>query len=190
MTLLEEIAERRKAFHNRIAFLASQREKMRPLPASLAQAPKAPMPPPVPTGPDPSKVMFNPVLRRGSNAAYESAWHKEICGCDFAEPVIGVGPKVKAIKRAVCELFSMREEVLLSKRRQKDLVEARQIAMWLAKMHTTLSLPQIGRTLGDRDHTTILHGINKIDGLLAKDENLRARIALLEVRLGFVRTLA
>lgn len=51
---------------------------------------------------------------------------------------------------------------IMSPRRNKRAVEARQIVMYLARKHTSLSLPQIGKQLGGRDHSTVLHGVGKV----------------------------
>jgi len=76
------------------------------------------------------------------------------------------------IKLMVAKHFRMTFAELESDRRNKAVVRPRQIAMWLAKKTTAMSLPAIGRRLGDRDHTTVLHGIRKIERLIATDENL------------------
>jgi len=119
---------------------------------------------------------------------YERAWCQIICGvtpdprglalsADFA--------KLREIKEAVCENFSLRPEVLLSERRQKELVHARQIVMYLAKNNTSRSLPEIGRWLGNRDHTTVLHGVRSIENKRQTDPDIAARVVMLERRLGF-----
>lgn len=65
---------------------------------------------------------------------------------------------------------------LMSDRRKQPLAEARQMAMWLARELTPLSLPQIGRALGDRDHTTIMHGIERIEQRRQADAAFAARL--------------
>ena len=52
---------------------------------------------------------------------------------------------------------------ICSRRRFRPVVKARQAAMWLLRKHTSLSLPQIGKCFGGRDHTTVLHAIKKIE---------------------------
>lgn len=63
---------------------------------------------------------------------------------------------------------------IYSPRRTAPLVRARQIAMYLAKSLTMKSLPEIARRIGDRDHTTVLHGVRKITALREKDADLDA----------------
>jgi chromosomal replication initiation ATPase DnaA len=66
---------------------------------------------------------------------------------------------VEDIIRDVCERRDVSRDDLLSPRRQTNVVRARQEAMWLVRHKTGLSLPNIARRFGGRDHTTILHGI-------------------------------
>jgi len=65
---------------------------------------------------------------------------------------------------------------LCSTQRFRELVQARQYVYWLCKKETALSLPQIGRALGGRDHTTILHGVNKFDAALAAGEEWAVKL--------------
>jgi chromosomal replication initiation ATPase DnaA len=65
----------------------------------------------------------------------------------------------KEIIRRVCKAYGLPIRDMLSPRRQKYLNQPRQHAMYLCKIYTDLSLPQIGKAFGNRDHTTVLHGI-------------------------------
>jgi chromosomal replication initiator protein len=73
---------------------------------------------------------------------------------------------------------------MLSQRRTANVVRPRQIAMYLAKTLTMRSLPEIGRKFGGRDHTTVLHGVRKIEALVAIDGELDGEIQQLKRRLG------
>lgn len=74
--------------------------------------------------------------------------------------------KIEEIVRIVANQFSVSEMALLSQRRTKNVITARHVLYWLCREVTPYSLPEIGRRLDGRDHTTILHGIRKIDGLI------------------------
>ncbi len=87
------------------------------------------------------------------------------------------------IQRAVCDRFHLKLEDLRSKSRQKDIVYPRQIAMYLARDLTDLSLPKIGKEFGGRDHTTVLHAINKIENEIQKNTNISKIINQLKERL-------
>jgi chromosomal replication initiator protein len=68
---------------------------------------------------------------------------------------------------------------LLSPRRARAIVRPRQIGMYLAKKLTSRSLPEIGRRFGNRDHSTVLHAVRKIEELMQGDEKLAREVSLL-----------
>lgn len=79
---------------------------------------------------------------------------------------------VDEIQKAAAEHFSLRQADLLSERRTRAIARPRQIAMYLCKQLTTRSYPDIGRRFGGRDHTTVLHGVRKIEELMPKDDQI------------------
>ena len=83
----------------------------------------------------------------------------------------------------VAKFYGLKVEDLTGKKRHRSVVRPRQIAMFLAREETNASLPQIGRALGGRDHTTILHGYEKIADLLERDEALRRELLSIKERL-------
>ena len=85
-------------------------------------------------------------------------------------------PKVTMIKKMICAYYDITWNELISPRRSNRLVHARQVAYFIIKNHTTLSYPQIGRKFGGRDHTTVLHGVNKIKKLIETDSDIAAEI--------------
>lgn len=103
---------------------------------------------------------------------------------DIAETVVrdlfqGVEPrriKIEDILRIISRHFGVSKGDLLSQRRHRSVVWPRQIGMYLAKQLTHRSLPEIGRRFGNRDHTTVLHAIRKIEGVIADDTGLRDEI--------------
>ncbi len=70
----------------------------------------------------------------------------------------------QTIVRLLVEHSGHAPNELCSVRRKQSLVHARHAGMWLLRKHTSLSLPQIGRCFGGRDHSTVLHGIRSVDG--------------------------
>lgn len=85
--------------------------------------------------------------------------------------------QVEAIQRAVVQEFpGITMADLKSDRRTAKVAFPRQIGMFIAKTVSLRSLPEIGRRFGGRDHTTVLHAVRKIEGLIAKDPELSARI--------------
>jgi len=80
----------------------------------------------------------------------------------------------------VCRYYDVTTEALISASRKSTLARPRQVAMYLARRETDASLPQIGAQMGPRDHTTVLHGAEKIAGMVDTDPQLRRDI--LELR--------
>lgn len=76
----------------------------------------------------------------------------------------------------VADQFEVDEDRLLSRDRKREVALPRQVAMFLIREETDDSLPQIGKALGGRDHTTIMYGCDKIADLLETDEILRRRV--------------
>ena len=83
---------------------------------------------------------------------------------------------VEYIQNLVASYFSLDLQEMLSPRRSRSLARPRQIAMYLAKQHTTNSLPDIGRKFSNRDHTTVIHAVKKIDELIKKDNEIRQSV--------------
>lgn len=88
--------------------------------------------------------------------------------------------KIDDILRIVSKHFGVNRADLLSNRRNRSIVRPRQIGMYLAKSLTSRSLPEIGRRFGNRDHTTVLHAIRKVEQLMADDTGLKEEVELLK----------
>ncbi|MEX0590188.1 MAG: chromosomal replication initiator protein DnaA [Xanthobacteraceae bacterium] len=88
--------------------------------------------------------------------------------------------RVEDILRIVAKHYGVSRADLLSSRRTANVVRPRQIAMYLAKTLTLRSLPEIGRRFGGRDHTTVLHAVRKIEGLVQGDKGLAEEIEALK----------
>ena len=72
---------------------------------------------------------------------------------------------------------------MIGPKRVRTIARPRQIAMYLAKQLTPRSLPEIGRRFGGRDHTTIMHGVRKIEELMATDSQLNDDLQMLRRQL-------
>jgi chromosomal replication initiator protein len=88
--------------------------------------------------------------------------------------------KIEEIQRLVASHYCVSRNDILSARRTANVVRPRQIAMYLSKILTPRSLPEIGRRFGGRDHTTVLHAVRKIEQLVAKDRQTAEVIELLK----------
>ncbi len=88
-----------------------------------------------------------------------------------------------AIEEAVCKYYSVTVEQLHSSRRSRSIVLPRQISMYLGRQLTGCSLGEIGQHFGGRDHTTVMHSIDKIRGMMTKDAILQRDIEAVEASL-------
>ncbi len=80
------------------------------------------------------------------------------------------------IKSIVSKNYNVSVDDLESKKRPKDIAYARQVAMYLCREMTDLSLPKIGADFGGRDHTTVIHAVDKIAGEIKKDSEVKNTI--------------
>ena len=83
---------------------------------------------------------------------------------------------VDLIQSSVCKFFKISKNEMLSSRRSRYLVRPRQAAIYLTKMLTSKSLPEIGREFSNRDHTTIIHSVKTIERLIKEDNDLENNI--------------
>ena len=115
--------------------------------------------------------------------AYSSLTNKEIT-VDLASEALkdiiskkqGKNITISIIQDIVASYFNLRIEDLKSQRRTRNIAYPRQIAMYLSRKLTDMSLPKIGEEFGGRDHTTVIHAYEKISENLNTDESLQHTI--------------
>ena len=90
---------------------------------------------------------------------------------------------VEDIQRAVCHHFHLRSIDLTSKDRHKSVAFARHVAMYLCKQRLKCSFPELGRAFGNRDHTTVMSAVRKIEAQRDSDPQVRAHLEALEKKL-------
>ena len=83
---------------------------------------------------------------------------------------------IDTIQTIVCKFFKISKNEMLSPRRSRYLVRPRQTAIYLAKILTSKSLPEIGRAFSNRDHTTVIHSVKTIEKLRKEDNELNINI--------------
>lgn len=135
-----------------------------------------------------------PVLRLVPPEPVEAAPAIAEEGAPAADPnrvrdwlIIDTKPKIANVLKETADHYGVTVADIISARRTAKIMKPRQMAMYIARFVTLRSLPEIGRRMGDRDHTTILHGIRRIEGMIeAGDEELSADVAAIRKRLGFV----
>jgi chromosomal replication initiator protein len=88
--------------------------------------------------------------------------------------------RIEDIQKVVGRHYNVSKQDLLSKRRTREIVRPRQIAMYLSKLMTSRSLPEIGKRFGGRDHTTVLHAVRKIEDISKEDSKIKHEVELLK----------
>jgi chromosomal replication initiator protein len=102
---------------------------------------------------------------------------------DLIRPTEPKRVRIEDIQRIVARQYNVSRADLLSSRRTANVVRPRQVAMYLAKVLTLRSLPEIGRRFGGRDHTTVLHAVRKIETLAGNDTTFAEEIESLKRQL-------
>ncbi len=87
---------------------------------------------------------------------------------------------INTIIEATAECFNIQPAEIRSKKRTQNIALTRQVAMYLCRMLTDLSLPKIGEEFGGRDHTTVLHAFNKIEVMVTNDRDFKHRLELIK----------
>ena len=81
------------------------------------------------------------------------------------------------VLEGLCRYYNVDIERMRGKQREREIVWPRQVAMYLMRQETSASLLQIGMELGGRDHTTVMHGWEKIRGEISNNDRVRSEIA-------------
>ena len=87
---------------------------------------------------------------------------------------------VAGIIEAVARMHNLRSADITGSRRTRSLAQPRHIAMYLARRHTSLSFPDLGREFGDRDHSTVQYGVKKLEKEVKNNPDLAYKISLIE----------
>ena len=93
---------------------------------------------------------------------------------------------IETIQRTVCEYFSIPEDLIRAKTRKQEVVNARQIAMYLAKEMTNCSLKTIGLHFGGRDHSTVIHAYQSVEDQMRIDQKYLSNVTQIKRRLQMI----
>lgn len=117
----------------------------------------------------------------------QSTMNQRSINIELAKKVIGnivassqKNYSVQEIRDIVCDFYGVSLESLLSETRKREIVQARQVAMYFAKLKTKDSLTTIGTTIGKRNHATVLHACKTVQDLIDTDKSFRASIEELD----------
>ena len=118
--------------------------------------------------------------------AHATLVHKEMT-VELAEMITGkiIGEdkseiSIGKVQKTVCEYFNITKETLLSKSRKRQIVQARQIAMFMSRSLVGCSLSMIGAELGGKDHATVLHACNTVSDLMTTDKLFKQYVTDIE----------
>ena len=90
---------------------------------------------------------------------------------------------VQDIQSAVCSHFRLSNSELLSKDRHKSVAFARQVAMYVCRQRLKCSFPELGRAFGNRDHTTVMSAVRRVETLRHIDPQVNAHLEAIEQKL-------
>jgi hypothetical protein len=169
MTLLEQLHSEHKA---RRARLFTSGKVERPEPKQAEPRDYKPLPPP--------RYIKPITYLQGVNLTRRVLRIVEI---SLERRLLTKTSSLQEVLDAVGSHFLVSKMDILSQRRDARVVRPRQIVYFLAKELTPMSYPEIGRRIGGRDHTTVLHGVRKIEKLEETDSNLRETLNSLRRRL-------
>lgn len=105
---------------------------------------------------------------------------KNILNTYLSTPYRKTSPQ--SILKAVADFYNIPPSDLIKRSRKKEVVKPRQVAMFLLRDETKLSFPEIGQKLGGRDHSTVIHAVEKIKSESAVDESLKQELVLIKER--------
>ncbi|MFT3992904.1 MAG: chromosomal replication initiator protein DnaA [Dysgonomonas sp.] len=122
--------------------------------------------------------------------AHSLVYNKEI-DLSLAKRVIGQAIKkieskkitVNTIEAAVCEFYNIKSDLIHTASRKRQIVQARQVTMYLSKSHTEMSLAQIGALIGKKNHATVLHACRTVKEQMEVDKTFREEISEIEKKL-------
>ncbi len=123
-------------------------------------------------------LMSLPFNENSFNMAFEKVLPKEVIADKKSTT------NISHVKECVCRYFNINEDDIDAPTRKAQIVYARQIIMYILRNHFDLSLKSIGAGMGNRDHATVLHGIDKITDALSNDPMTKNDVEILLKKLG------
>lgn len=120
----------------------------------------------------------------------QSSLNKKAINLDLARQMIDKFVKstsreisIDYIQKVVCDYFNLPIDIINSKTRKREIVQARQLAMFFSKKHTKSSLATIGMYCGNKDHATVLHACRTVNNLVETDKQFRTYVEELEKKI-------
>jgi len=120
----------------------------------------------------------------------QSSLNKKTITLDLARQMIDKFVKntsreisIDYIQKVVCDYFNIPIEMIHSKTRKREIVQARQLSMYFSKKHTKASLASIGLHCGNKDHATVLHACRTVNNLVETDKKFRTFVEELDKKI-------
>ncbi|HPE86781.1 MAG TPA: chromosomal replication initiator protein DnaA [Bacteroidales bacterium] len=120
----------------------------------------------------------------------QSSLNKKVINLDLARQMIDKYVKnttreisIDYIQKVVCDYFNLPLELINSKTRKREIVQARQLAMFFSKKHTKSSLATIGLYCGNKDHATVLHACRTVNNLIETDKQFKIFVEEIEKKI-------
>ncbi len=120
----------------------------------------------------------------------QSSLNKKAITMDLAKQMIDKFVKstsreisIDYIQKIICDYFNISVDSINSKTRKREIVQARQLAMYFAKKHTKASLATIGMHCGNKDHATVLHACRTVNNLIDTDKQFRIYVEELDKKI-------
>lgn len=121
--------------------------------------------------------------------AYSVVWNRDI-DLSLAQQILKRAAKIEkkpitpdTILTCTCNYFHVKKEDVFTKSRKQNIVQVRQIAMYLTQKHTSLSSSRIGQLIGNRNHATVLHSCRNVEDRLHVDKAFKAKVDEIEASL-------
>ena len=118
--------------------------------------------------------------------AYSVVYNRDV-DLSLAEQIVRRAVKIEnkpitvdIILENVCSYFKVKQEDIFTSSRKQTVVQVRQIAMFLAQKYTELSSARIGALIGKRNHATVLHSCNLVEGRMKVDKNFKSKVDEIE----------
>jgi chromosomal replication initiator protein len=109
---------------------------------------------------------------------------REALGGVLTDPAHDIELSIDGIREHTARSWGVTVEALNSKRRTKEITVPRQVAMYLIRELLAVSLVDIGRAFGGRDHSTVIHSVQKVEEMMAQDDEMRVRVEALRTEIG------
>ena len=120
--------------------------------------------------------------RNGKCGTVYLDWNPRFCEFNDYCGKLPNNPSVSGIIEMICGEYGVSKDDIFSKKRNAEIIQARQVVMYLCRKYTNMSLEEIGKAVGKKDHTSVMSGISKIRQMISDDEEFANMISRFEAK--------